>query len=152
MADHEASLRQVARSGFPFQLGVEAAIRQSHDNHGWSVASREHPWANPETGTSGFHDTPKVPHKIKIQRRRELMKLQAGISRNRNRALIGREMSVLIDGAENASLVGRLYHQAPDVDGCIKIKGGTAVAGEFVQAVITGAGEYDLTARPVEEA
>jgi ribosomal protein S12 methylthiotransferase len=103
-----------------------------------------------EEGTSGFHDTPKVPHKIAIQRRRELMKLQAGISRKRNRALIGREMKVLIDGSENASLVGRLYHQAPDVDGCIKIKGGMAVAGEFVQAIISGAGEYDLTARLAE--
>lgn len=44
------------RSGFPFQLRVEKEIQDSWPNHHWSIASREHPWVNPETRLSGFAD------------------------------------------------------------------------------------------------
>ncbi|PWT89469.1 MAG: 30S ribosomal protein S12 methylthiotransferase RimO [Acidobacteria bacterium] len=98
-----------------------------------------------EEGTAGFDHQPKISQRVKQQRRRELMSLQAGISRKRNRALIGRSMKVLIDGEENGHSTGRLYHQAPEIDGVVKIKSSSAIAGEFVDAMITGAGEYDLT-------
>jgi len=98
-----------------------------------------------EEGTAGFDHQPKISQRVKQQRRRELMLLQAGISRKRNRALIGRSMKILIDGEENGHSTGRLYHQAPEIDGVVKIKSSNAIAGEFVDAMITGAGEYDLT-------
>ncbi|HEY3366271.1 MAG TPA: hypothetical protein VGK74_14550 [Symbiobacteriaceae bacterium] len=49
-------LKQLNRSGFPFQLRVEEEVRGSMPRHHWSVASREHPWTNPETGAAGFAD------------------------------------------------------------------------------------------------
>ncbi len=78
------------------------------------------------------------------------MTLQAGISRKKNRSLIGREVRVLVDGEEGRCALGRLYNQAPEIDGVVRIKGGVPVAGEFLNVTVTGAGEYDLTARHVE--
>jgi hypothetical protein len=49
-------LSQLNRSGFPFQLRVEHEILNTQQEHGWSVLSREHAWANPDTGASGFID------------------------------------------------------------------------------------------------
>lgn len=48
------TLKQINRSGFPFQLRVENEIRSSQNAHGWSVASHEHPWAAYDE--SGFID------------------------------------------------------------------------------------------------
>ena len=54
MSDDEA-LKQLNRSGFPFQLKVEHDVRESsRKGHAWEVASREHPWSTTES--SGFID------------------------------------------------------------------------------------------------
>ena len=55
-ANEDEALKQVNRSGFPFQLRVEAEVRSSSERHDWSVASREHPWVNPQTSSFGFID------------------------------------------------------------------------------------------------
>lgn len=100
-----------------------------------------------EETTGGFDLQPKVPHRVMVQRRKQLMTLQAGISRKRNRALIGKRMKALVDGADTNGIRGRLYHQAPDIDGYLKIKTDNAIPGDFLDVVITGAGQYDLTAK-----
>jgi ribosomal protein S12 methylthiotransferase len=101
-----------------------------------------------EEGTTGYAHQPKILRKVAVQRRRELMSLQSEISKKHNRAMIGKNAKVLIDKAETNSGIGRLYSQAPDIDGVVKIKGASnLVPGEFVNVTITGAGEYDLTAR-----
>jgi hypothetical protein len=56
MTKPDDALQQTARSGFPFQLRVDEEVRSTHKAHGWSVASREHPWVHPESGASGFID------------------------------------------------------------------------------------------------
>ncbi len=104
-----------------------------------------------EEDTGGFALTPKVPQKVKLRRRKELMTLQSGISKKRNRALIGRTMRVLIDGATSRGLTCRLYHQAPEIDGVVHVKASEIPAGEFLTVTLTGAGEYDLTARTANE-
>ncbi len=101
-----------------------------------------------EEGTTGFNHHPKVSRRVAVQRRRELMTLQANISKKHNRALIGKQVKVLIDKPEADSGIGRLFSQAPDIDGVVRIRGmEPAVAGEFLDVLITGAGEYDLNAR-----
>ncbi len=104
-----------------------------------------------EEGTTGFNHDQKVPHPVAVERRRELMTLQAGISKKHNRAMIGRKLRVLIDKADTNSATGRLFSQAPEIDGMIRVKGSEALCGEFSDVVITGAGEYDLNARPVQQ-
>ncbi len=50
----EDTLKQFNKSGFPFQLKVENAVRATEQIHHWSVANREHPWAT--EAKSGFID------------------------------------------------------------------------------------------------
>lgn len=56
MANEEETLKQLNRSGFPFQLRIEHEIESTKKDHNWEVASREHPWRNPDSDTSGFID------------------------------------------------------------------------------------------------
>ena len=56
MVKPEDALKQINRSGYPFQLRVEQQVVSTRSDHGWSVASREHPWAVPDAGSSGFID------------------------------------------------------------------------------------------------
>ena len=55
MVQQQDTLRQINKSGFPFQLRVEHEIRITTDEHNWLVASREHPWTNGDDG-AGFID------------------------------------------------------------------------------------------------
>src|SRR5262249_17496167 len=104
-----------------------------------------------EEGTAGFDLNSKGPPPNKQAKRRKLMILQAGISRKKNRNLVGRTTRLLVDGAGDRSATARLATQAPEIDGHVKIRNDGFVAGEFIKAVITGAGVYDLTARRVAE-
>jgi ribosomal protein S12 methylthiotransferase len=104
-----------------------------------------------EEGTSGFQHEPKVPYQIAVERRRELMTLQSGISKKINRSLIGRSFRVLIDQADSGKAKGRLYSQAPEIDGIVRVKNCESLSGEFADVLITGAGEYDLNARPTQQ-
>jgi hypothetical protein len=55
MSTNQNALKQVNRSGFPFQLKVEDDIRSTEAKHHWSVAGREHAWHDSE-GNNGFID------------------------------------------------------------------------------------------------
>ena len=57
MENQEGTLKQINKSGFPFQLRVEHEIRATEQMHNWSVASREHPWTSAGmAAASGFID------------------------------------------------------------------------------------------------
>ena len=56
MANQDETLKHIWKSGFPFQLRVEDEVRSTHSTHNWSIATREHPWTNKETESSGFID------------------------------------------------------------------------------------------------
>ena len=103
-----------------------------------------------EDGTTGYDHHPKVTHRVMTARRRELMTLQAGISKKRNRALAGKRMPVLVDALDSKGAVGRLPSQAPDIDGVVHIRTDSLQPGDLVETVITGAGHYDLSAKIVE--
>ena len=103
-------------------------------------------------------DTPaaKLPGHVdeatKIDRRDRAMAAQQEIAFAFNRAMIGREMDVLIDGpASDPALAGlmrgRTYADAPDVDGVCYVQGDGIEPGDLVRAEIVGATGYDLVAR-----
>ncbi len=83
-------------------------------------------------------------------RRRRVMALQKGISREINRGLVGSRQAVLVLGPHPESGLlwhGRLARQAPDgVDGQTLIVGGSGEPGSLVPARITKAHPYDLEA------
>jgi ribosomal protein S12 methylthiotransferase len=89
----------------------------------------------------------KVPQKTIAARAKKLMSIQRRISKKKNRALVGKELDVLVEGvSEDSELVmmGRHAGQAPEIDGCVYLSGGTALPGEFRRVRITQASDYDL--------
>jgi ribosomal protein S12 methylthiotransferase len=98
----------------------------------------------------------KVDAKTIARRKRTIMAMQKKISKAHNKALVGREFQVLIEGpSADSDLVwqARLATQAPDIDGvCYITDPGEAPlrAGEFRTMRITKAHDYDLSGELVD--
>jgi ribosomal protein S12 methylthiotransferase len=73
------------------------------------------------------------------------MEIQKKISLKKYRQMVGRKMEVLVEGPNHQEgvLRGRLQIQAPEIDGCVFLKG-EARPGDWVEARITQALPYDL--------
>jgi len=87
-------------------------------------------------------------------RRDRLMELQARISLNVNRHLVGSIQPVLVEGLSCESdllLEGRTRFQAPEIDGVVYITSGTCEAGDIVDVRITEAHHYDLIGEIVDQ-
>ncbi len=100
-----------------------------------------------EEGTVAAKLPGQVPARTKTSRLNKLMKAQARVSFNKNRALVGRTEQVLVEGLSEETdllLKGRSARQAPDIDGQYLITSGVADVGEYVQLKITDSSEYDL--------
>lgn len=54
--DLDSTLKQINKSGFPFQLKIVHEIMSSKDEHGWYVSSTEHPWKSNDQQVSGYID------------------------------------------------------------------------------------------------
>ncbi len=104
-----------------------------------------------EPGTPAAKMPGQVPARVKEERRARVMELQQRISLARNRAQLGRELAVLIEGVDNGLSLGRSYRDAPEVDGLVIVSSPLPV-GEIAPVKITGAMEYDLMGEPVETA
>jgi ribosomal protein S12 methylthiotransferase len=101
-----------------------------------------------EENTAAFAMAEQVPERVKRARRARLMAAQSDISLEKNRALVGREMEVLVEGpmpGRATRLRGRTAGQAPEIDGSVFLAG-DAEPGEFVRARIEKALSYDLHA------
>jgi len=83
----------------------------------------------------------------KEERRQRIMEIQQAVSWKKNRAQIGQNQKVLIEGEYDETellLKGRNAYQGVDVDGVVLINEGVAEAGKFHQVRITEAHPYDL--------
>ena len=106
-----------------------------------------------EDSSASFHLDGKLDARTIYNRKRRLMAIQRKISRARNRALIGREFSVLVEGpSSDSDLVwqARLSTQAPEIDGVCYISDpgeNPLRAGEIRTMRITEAHDYDLTGK-----
>jgi ribosomal protein S12 methylthiotransferase len=109
-----------------------------------------------EDTSASYHLDAKVDARTIYQRKRKLMSLQRKISRASNRALVGRELPVLVEGpSADSELVwqARLSTQAPEIDGvCYIGDPGEAPlhAGQIRRMRITKAHDYDLTGELVD--
>ena len=107
-----------------------------------------------EDGTPAAEMPDQVSERVKKERYRKLMKVQARLSFRRNRAHVGQVEQVIVEGySEETELLlkGRTSHQAPDIDGQVYITSGTANVGDIVACRITDSSDYDLIAEMVEE-
>jgi ribosomal protein S12 methylthiotransferase len=88
-----------------------------------------------------------VPEEVKQERWDRFMALQQQISANRLQAKIGRTIEILIDSVDEQGAIGRSSADAPEIDGKVYLDGITDLnPGDFVEAEVTGADEYDLWA------
>ena len=114
-------------------------------------------YSDEETSES-CHLDGKVDKRTVYNRRRRLMALQRRVSRRGNRALVGRELEVLVTGlSAESELVweARLATQAPEIDGVCYIEDPGEVApraGQFRRMRVTRAHDYDLAGSLVDEA
>ena len=109
-----------------------------------------------EDTSKSFDLDAKVDARTIYNRKRHLMSLQRKISRAKNRALIGHEFRVLVEGpTEDSDLVweARLSTQAPDIDGVCYISdpGESPLrSGDFRTMRIVEAHDYELTGELVD--
>ncbi|MCX8118820.1 MAG: 30S ribosomal protein S12 methylthiotransferase RimO [Desulfobacterota bacterium] len=98
-----------------------------------------------EEGTPASRFEGVVPEEIKEERHRLLMETQKRVSLQKNRGMIGKAVEVLVEGndGERPFWRGRVKTQAPEIDGCVFLKG-RARPGQWVEARITQALPYDL--------
>jgi ribosomal protein S12 methylthiotransferase len=100
-----------------------------------------------EEGTPAATMPDQVSERVKRERYRKLMRVQARLSFRRNRDLVGTTEQVIVEGySEETELLlkGRSSRQAPDIDGQVYITAGIADVGEIVTLKITDSSDYDL--------
>jgi ribosomal protein S12 methylthiotransferase len=101
-----------------------------------------------EPGTTSEALGDPVPAELKQERWERLMALQQGISLEKNQALVGKTVEVLIEGHGDGLSMGRTYRDAPEIDGLTILEGEYPI-GEMIPVRITDALAYDLSGIPV---
>ena len=141
--------------GFPGETADDVKVLEDF------VAAAKFDWLgvftySHEEGSAAFALDAQVQKRTIEARKRKLMKLQQGISKNAKQQWIGRELVILAEGeSEETPLLweGRTQFHAPEIDGKVYINDFGAIesleAGRFYRAEITDAHEYDVVARVV---
>lgn len=134
--------------GFPgeteeeFQELVQFVKEVPLDNIGIFKYSREE-----ESHSASLPD--HVSEEVKQKRFEILVKTQMTQVRKRNKAHIGKKLSVVVEGyhpESNLLMRGRFYGQCPEIDGQIIINDGRKVTafGKLYEVEITDVADYDL--------
>lgn len=109
-----------------------------------------------EDTSKSFALDAKVDGRTIQNRKRSLMAVQRKVSRSMNRALVGQEFPILVEGpSQETDLLweGRLPTQAPEIDGVCYINddGGEPIRrGELRRVRITETHDYDLVGEIVD--
>lgn len=139
-------LRTTLISGFPgetqedFEAVYNFVDELEFDRLGVFTYSQEE-----DTPAAGMAD--QVAEEIKEARRDELMELQQEIAFEKAEGMIGRVLTVMIEGkvADEDVYVARTYRDAPNVDGFLFVNTtASLMTGDFVKVMVTDANEYDL--------
>lgn len=89
----------------------------------------------------------QIEEEVKLQRQAELMELQQEIAFEKAEDMIGRVLTVMVEGkvADEDAYVARTYRDAPGVDGYLFINTtANLMTGDFVKVRVTDSNEYDL--------
>ena len=141
----DAAIRTVFITGFPgeteehFEHLYNFVEKYKFDKLGVFEYSKE-------KNTASYNLKGNVSAKIKKFRKKEIMRLQQGISGKINESLIGREIPSLVETISSSNqVIGRTYRDAPDVDGLVYIETNKVLnPGDIVNVKINNASEYDL--------
>jgi ribosomal protein S12 methylthiotransferase len=143
----ELTLRSTFIVGFPgeteqdFELLLEWLAETQLDRVGCFKYS-------PVEGAAANALPGAVPDELKQERYDRFMELSRSISVAKLAAKVGRRMRVLVDEIGDGGAVARSAADAPEIDGTVRIpRPGRLKPGDWAEVEITGAGEYDLSAR-----
>jgi ribosomal protein S12 methylthiotransferase len=102
---------------------------------------------SPVAGAPANELPDQVPELIKQERWDRFMALQQEISAAKLQAKVGRRIEILIDEVDDQGAIGRSTADAPEIDGKVYLDGVTDLQpGDFVEAEVTAADDYDLWA------
>ena len=139
-------LRTTLISGFPgetqedFEELYRFVNEMEFDRLGVFTYSQEE-----DTPAAGMED--QIAEEVKAARRDELMELQQEIAFEKAEDMVGRVLTVMIEGkvADEDAYVARTYRDAPNVDGYLFVNTtASLMTGDFVKVQVVGSNEYDL--------
>ena len=99
-----------------------------------------------EKGTPSYSMKNQVPKRVAKKRYKELMEIQQGISKKRNKTFVGKTIPCIIECySDEGEVIARTQYDAPEIDGVVNIKTNKhVVPGDIEMVKITGSSEYDL--------
>lgn len=100
-----------------------------------------------EEDTAAAEMPDQIDEEVKKERQAELMELQQEIAFEKASAMIGKVLTVMIEGkvADEDVYVSRTYRDAPNVDGYLFLNTtANLMTGDFVRVLVTDYNEYDL--------
>jgi ribosomal protein S12 methylthiotransferase len=137
-----------------FIVGFPGEDEDQHDALLAFLEQAELDWAgffafSREDGTAAATLPNSVPDHVVGEWLRECEDVQEPITRAARDALVGTEISVLVDGRDDESgvLIGRTYREAPEIDGVVHLDADWARPGALVRAHVTDAFGTDLVAK-----
>jgi ribosomal protein S12 methylthiotransferase len=144
------ALRPDAAFRSNFIVGYPGETEEDHDELLAFVRDAQVDWCgffaySAEEGTYAAGLDGAVDRALMEDRLAELRELQDDITATRRDALVGTEVTVLVDEPG----VARSHREAPEIDGIIEVPDSLAV-GEIHRVLLTAAAGPDLTAEPVD--
>jgi len=142
----DITIRTTMITGFPgeseqeFHTLVDFIERVQFDRLGVFAYSQE------EDTPAGKRDDQVLPE-VREQRREQIMKIQQGISLERQQRWVGRIVSVLLEQKQpDGQWMGRTEGDAPEIDGQVYIKATetSLQVGDLIKVCILEADSYDL--------
>ena len=135
-----------------FILGYPGETEEDHDALLAFLDQAQLDWAgffpfSRESGTFADSLEGQVPPALAMERLRECAELQDGITARRRDAMVGDVHQVLVDAPGR----GRTVHEAPEIDGIVRLPGNLP-AGSFVDVVVTESLGTDLVGEPAAPA
>ncbi|MEW6067545.1 MAG: 30S ribosomal protein S12 methylthiotransferase RimO [Nitrospirota bacterium] len=140
------AIRTTFIAGFPSESGKELNELQKFIEH----IQFDHLGVfeySPEEDTPAFSLKPRLPFNIKRKRKKLLMEAQKKVVRIKNRSLVGKTFSCLIEqpaDRDGSVWIGRIYSQAPEVDGVVYVTGYNENMGKIIDVRIKNFKDYDL--------
>jgi ribosomal protein S12 methylthiotransferase len=138
-----------------FIVGFPGETEHDHEQLLEFLAAAELDWAgffsfSREDGTPAAEMDRAVPDDLMQERLRECAEVQDPITQAARDALVGADLEVLIDRAddETGEPVGRSHREAPEIDGVVRVTGAFARPGARVPVRVTSACGPDLVAEP----
>jgi ribosomal protein S12 methylthiotransferase len=133
-----------------FILGYPGETEADHDQLLGFLEEAQLDWAgfflfSAEAGTLAYDLGDQIDPDLALERMRECTELQDRITAGQRDRLVGERRSVLIDAVG----VGRTVHEAPEIDGVVRVPTHLAVGSISDMTIVESLG-VDLVASPIE--